>query len=55
MNTHLVRAVQLIFLTSSALLPAENVLRLTTYAYTNTDVYDHYGMGDKRQYTNQVM
>lgn len=58
MNTHLVRAVQFIFLTSSALLPAENVLlvlRLTAYAYKNADVYDRYGMGDKPQYTNQVM
>lgn len=58
MNAHLVRAVQFIFLTSSALLPAENVLlvlRQTAYAYTNADVYDCYGMGDKPQYTNQVM
>lgn len=58
MNAHLVRAVQFIFLTSSALLPAENVLlvlRQTAYAYTNADVYDSYGMGDKPQYTNQVM
>lgn len=58
MNAHIMKAVQFILLASSALLPAENVLlvlRQTAYAYTNADVYDCYGMGDKPQYTNQVM
>lgn len=57
-NTHLTGATRFIFLPSSALLPAENVLlvlRQTAYAYTNADVYDRYGMGDKPQYTNQAM